>query len=74
MIRCYLAKTSQKRYKLHRFQYRNWYFEHPSVSENGTRSAKMACLIYNMVNIMTILITYIYKLIQEFSFYENSND
>ena len=43
MIRCYLAKISQKRYKLHWFQYRNSYFEHPSVSENGTRSAKMAC-------------------------------
>ena len=43
MIRCYLAKISQKRYKLHWFQYRNSYFEHHSVSENGTRSAKMAC-------------------------------
>ena len=43
MIGCYLAKISQKRYKLHWFQYRNSYFEHPSVSENGTRSAKMAC-------------------------------
>ena len=43
MIRCYLAKISQKRYKLHWFQYRNSYFEHLSVSENGTRSAKMAC-------------------------------
>ena len=43
MIRCYLAKISQKRYNLHWFQYRNSYFEHPSVSENGTRSAKMAC-------------------------------
>ena len=43
MIKCYLAKISQKRYKLHWFQYRNSYFEHPSVSENGTRSAKMAC-------------------------------
>ena len=43
MIRCYLAKISQKRHKLHWFQYRNSYFEHPSVSENGTRSAKMAC-------------------------------
>ena len=43
MIRRYLAKIAQKRYKLHWFQYRNWYFEHPSVSENGTRSAKMAC-------------------------------
>ena len=43
MIRCYLAKIAQKRYKLHWFQYRNSYFEHPSVSENGTRSAKMAC-------------------------------
>ena len=46
MIRCYLAKISQKRYILHWFQYYwNSYFEHPSVSENGTRSAKMAwCL------------------------------
>ena len=43
MIRCYLAKISQKHYILHWFQYRNSYFEHPSVSENGTRSAKMAC-------------------------------
>ena len=52
MIRCYLAKISQKRYKLHWFQYRNSYFEHPSVSENGTRSAKMACCyiyIYNCI-------------------------
>ena len=45
MIGCYLAKISQKRYKLHWFQYRNSYFEHPSVSENGTRSAKMACCL-----------------------------
>ena len=30
MIRCYLAKISQKRYILHWFQYRNSYFEHPS--------------------------------------------
>ena len=52
MIRCYLAKISQKRYKLHWFQYRNSYFEHPSVSENGTRSAKMACCyIYIYVHI-----------------------
>ena len=43
MIRYYLAKISQKRYTLHWFQYRNSYFEHPSVSENGARSAKMAC-------------------------------
>ena len=43
MIRCYLAKISQKRYILHWFRYRNSYFEHPSVSENGARSAKMAC-------------------------------
>ena len=43
MIRCYLAKISQKRYILRWFQYRNSYFEHPSVSENGARSAKMAC-------------------------------
>ena len=50
MIRCYLAKISQKRSILHRFQYRNSYFEHPSVSENGTRSAKMACcLIWNVL-------------------------
>ena len=45
MIRCCLAKISLKRYILHWFQYRNSYFEHPSVSENCTRSAKMApCL------------------------------
>ena len=43
MIRCYLAKISQKRYILHWFQYRNSYFEHPCISENGTMSAKMAC-------------------------------
>ena len=43
MIRCYLAKISPKRYILHWFQYRNSHFEHPSVSENGTRSAKIAC-------------------------------
>ena len=43
MIRCYLAKISKKRYILHWFQYRNSYFEHPSVSENGTMSAKMVC-------------------------------
>ena len=35
MIICYLAKISQKRYILHWFQYRNSYFKHPSVSENG---------------------------------------
>ena len=45
MIRCYLAKISQKHYILHWFQYRNSYFEHPSVSENGTMSAKMACCL-----------------------------
>ena len=45
MIRCYLAKISQKRNILHWFQYRNSYFEHPSVSENGARSAKMACCL-----------------------------
>ena len=49
MIRCYLAKISQKRYKLHWFQYRNSYFEHPSVNENGTRSAKMACCLYQLL-------------------------
>ena len=43
MIRYYLAKISQKRYILHWFQYLNSYFEYPSVSENGARSAKMAC-------------------------------
>ena len=44
MIRCYLAKISQKRYILHWFQYRNSYFEHHlNVSKNGARSAKMAC-------------------------------
>ena len=50
MIRCYLAKTSQKRYILHWFQYRNSYFEHPSVSENGTRSAKMACCFSSIIS------------------------
>ena len=49
MIRCYLAKISKKRYKLHWFQYRNSYFEHPSVSENGTRSAKMVCCFHYSV-------------------------
>ena len=49
MIGCYLAKISQKRYKLHWFQYRNSYFEHPSVSENGTRSAKMACCLIRIL-------------------------
>ena len=58
MIRCYLAKISQKRYKLHWFQYRNSYFEHPSVSENGTRSAKMACCCIRI----TIIIRSIYKI------------
>ena len=43
MITCYWDKISQKRYILHWFQYRNSYFEHPSVSENGAKSAKMAC-------------------------------
>ena len=47
MIICYLAKIAQKRYILHWFQYRNYYSEHPSVSENGTRSVKMAwCCIH----------------------------
>ena len=45
MIRCYLAKISQKGYILHWFQYRNSYFEHPSVNENGARSAKMVCCL-----------------------------
>ena len=43
---CYLAKISQKRYILHWFQYRYSCFEHPSVSENGARSAKMACCYF----------------------------
>ena len=43
MIICYLAQISQKLYILHWFQYRNSHFEHPSVSENGARSAKMVC-------------------------------
>ena len=60
MIRCYLAKISQKRYKLHWFQYRNSYFEHPSVSENGTRSAKMACCYKRDVHQN---FTYAYRLI-----------
>ena len=50
MIRCYLANISQKRYILHWFQYRYWYFEHPSVSENGATSAKMACCLYVIIN------------------------
>ena len=48
MIRCYLARISQKRYILHWFQYRILYFEHPSVNENGARSAKMACCYINI--------------------------
>ena len=47
MIRCYWSKISMIRYILHWFQYRNSYFEHPSFSENGASSAKMACrLLY----------------------------
>ena len=45
MLICYLAQISQKRHILHWFWYSNSYFEHPSVSENGTRSAKMACCL-----------------------------
>ena len=56
MNRCYLAKISQKRYKLHWFQYRNSYFEHPSVSENGTRSAKMACCFVCFVFIRNTMV------------------
>ena len=48
MIRCYVAKISQKLYILHWFQYLNSYFEHPSVSENGTMSAKMACCSFHL--------------------------
>ena len=66
MIRCYLAKISQKRYIFHWFQYRNSYFEHPSVSENGTMSAKMACcyiyiysvLTYQLSDIMLLIATH----------------
>ena len=43
MIIWCLAKISQKRHIMQLFQYRNSYFEHPNVSEYGTRSAKMAC-------------------------------
>ena len=43
MIRCYSAKISQKLYIWYWFQYRNSYFKHPSGSEKGARSAKMAC-------------------------------
>ena len=61
MIICYLAKISQKRYILHWFQYRNSYFEHPSVSENGTRSAKMArCYIYIYIYIYILIYILIY--------------
>ena len=68
MIRCYLAKISQKRYKLHWFQYRNSYFEHPSVSENGTRSAKMACCsMYSALGIMRFSDVNVY-LISKFMF------
>ena len=45
IIRCYLAKISQKRYILHWFQYCNSFFEHPSVSENGARSAKWRAVL-----------------------------
>ena len=45
MIRCYWSKISMIRYILHWFQYRNSYFEHPSFSENGASSAKMACCL-----------------------------
>ena len=58
MIRCYLAKISQKRYTLHWFQYRNSYFEHPSVSENGARSAKMACCLRLKLLIMPKLLQF----------------
>ena len=56
MIICYLAKISQKRYKYHWFQYYNSYFEHLSVSENGTRPAKMAwCLARAMCVIIELI-------------------
>ena len=42
MIICHLAKISKKRHILHWFRNRNSYFEHPSVSENEARSAKVA--------------------------------
>ena len=52
MIRCYLAKISQKRYILHWFQYRSSHFKHPSVGENGARSAQLACCnIYDIIYI-----------------------
>ena len=43
MIICYLSKISQKRYIDYWFQCRNSYLKHTSVSENVTRSTKMAC-------------------------------
>ena len=43
---CYLAKISQKRYIFRSFQYSYSYFEHHSVRENGTRSAKIAFCYY----------------------------
>ena len=57
MIRGYLAKISKKRYILHWFQYRNSYFEHPSVSEYGARSANMACCY---IYIYTYIYIYIF--------------
>ena len=68
MIRCYLAKISQKRYKLHWFQYRNSYFEHPSVSENGTRSAKMACcFIHSQTSTVQALSVEVWNWIDNFT-------
>ena len=49
MIICYLAKIALNRYILHWFQYRNSYFEHPGVSENGARSTKMACCLFQFL-------------------------
>ena len=50
MIICCLDKISQKRYILHWFQYQSSYLEHPSVSENGTRSGKMACCYIHYIS------------------------
>ena len=55
MIRCYLAKISQKRYILHWSQFRNLCFEAPSVSENGARSAKMVCCL-SWIRVMRLVI------------------
>ena len=48
------GKISQKRSILNWFQYRNSYFEHLNVSENGTRSAKMACCLLRIIKSLPV--------------------